>query len=196
LTDWSAEQRLASRTPLPLNAEGLKQGLAWANELAGRDLSTVCCGDEPNSRRVAELVADRAEVRLRPMEELREVDVGLWEGLTPAQIEERYPRIYRRWLEDPTAASPPEAEPFADAVERIRGGLDRIIRKHRDHAVAVVLGPLALAVARCHLEHAEVSELHRFRPSQPDLGIAGSEAPIWYKLTGEADPPAQPATDG
>jgi len=183
LTEWGASGRLATRTPLPLSREGAQQAVQWANELAGRELAAIYCGDEPTSRETAALLAERAEVRPKPLTELAEVDLGLWEGLTYAQVESRFPKIYRRWMEDPAAVRPPDGEGLGPASERINQALERIARKHKGSTVGVVLGPIALAVARSHLERGGPGHMHRMKTDQP----------VWYRLDDGVYEPVQPA---
>jgi len=172
LTDWGAAGRLATRTPLPLSEAGLEQAVQWANELAGRELAAVYCGNESTSRETAVVLAERAEVRLRLLPGLAEVDLGLWDGLTSAQVESRFPRIYRRWIDDPAAVCPPDGECIATAADRIRQAVEQIVRKHQGATVAIVLGPIALSLARSHLEHGEPSRMHRLKATEP----------VWYRL--------------
>ena len=180
LTDWGHDGRLATRTPLPLNTAGQQQAAQWGNELAGRELVAVYCGDEPTARETARQVAERAEVRLRQLPGLEEVDVGLWEGLTYAQVEDRFPKIYRRWIDNPASVCPPDGECLDAANERLSDALERIARKHKGSTVAVVLGPIALAVTRCRLEGADSTRFHEMKANEP----------VWYRM---ADDRAQPA---
>ncbi|HUU85703.1 MAG TPA: histidine phosphatase family protein [Phycisphaerae bacterium] len=181
LTDWGQAGRLAARTPLPLNATGQQQAAQWGNELAGRELVAVYCGDDPTARETAKSVAARSEVRLRQVRGLEEVDLGLWEGLTYAQVESRFPKIYRRWIEDPASVCPPDGECLDAAAERLQQTLDRIARKHKGSTVAIVLGPVALALARCHLERADSGRFHRMKADEP----------IWYRMVDGWFEPAQ-----
>ena len=180
LTDWGQAGRLAGRTPLPLNLAGQQQAAQWGNELAGRELVAVYCGDEPTARETAQKVAERAEVRPRQLSGLGEVDVGLWEGLTYAQVESRFPKIYRRWVEDPASVCPPEGESLDTASARLQQALERIAGKHKGSAVAIVLGPIALALARCHLERARSKQFHQMKAGEP----------VWYRMVDEWFEPA------
>ncbi|MHC4064772.1 MAG: histidine phosphatase family protein [Planctomycetota bacterium] len=184
LTEWGASGRLATRTPLPLSQEGAEQAVQWANELAGRELAAVYCGDEHTARETAELMAQRAEVRLKTQPGLEEVDHGLWEGLTMAQVESRFPKIYRRWVEDPTSVCPPEGEPLKDASDRLKRSLEQIARKYKGGAVAIVLGPVALALTRCHLEDNQPEQMHQMKAEQP----------VWYRLNDGVYEPVQAAS--
>jgi len=172
MTEWGEAGRYATRTPLPLTESGVEQAVQWANELAGRELRAVYCGDEPNSRQTGRLLADRAEVKLRPLGGLNEVDLGLWDGLTESQVDARFPKLYRRWVEDPLSVRPPDGESVGYAGERLGRAVDQITRKYKKGTVVIVLGPIALALVRRYLEDGRGGSLHGLRTDQP----------VWYHV--------------
>ena len=154
-TVWSAVDRIATRTPLPLTDVGQTQARAWAEGLAGVGLSVIYSSDERTSVETARIVANSCRARHRMMPVLAEVDAGLWEALTTDELRRRYPKIFKRWYDDPSSVCPPEGEDLEDARERLRESLARVVRKHSGENVAVVLGPLAFALARCVIESVE-----------------------------------------
>ena len=171
-TDWGEAGRLATRTPLPLSENGSRQIAEWANALAGRELQAVYCGDDPVSRATAQVLAERAEVRLKTTPDLGEIDIGLWEGLTTEQVQARFPKLFKRWVEDPASICPPNGEPVAQACERIMESIQQFARKNRGAAVAIVLGPIALAATRSKFERGLANWLHEMKADQP----------VWYRV--------------
>ncbi len=183
-TDWGDAGRLSARTPLAMNESGAQQAAEWANELAGRELSAVYCAAESTSREVAELLSARAEVKLKTLDGLEEVDVGLWEGLTPKQVEDRYPKVFKMWMESPSVVCPPDGELLGEAAVRLIAAVERVTKKNRGAAAAIVLGPLALAAIRSTLEHGNADQLHKMKSSDP----------VWYRVAdGKPEPIGVPA---
>ena len=76
-------------------------------------------------RRAAE-TASRIGKPVIWIEEFREIGYGPWEGLTWAQIEERYPEEAGRKSEDWFAYTVPGAESWSDFQARVQAGLRRI----------------------------------------------------------------------
>jgi broad specificity phosphatase PhoE len=182
-TDWGEAGRMSTRTPMPLNESGNRQAVEWANDLAGRELAAVYCGDDPVSVAMGKLVAKRAEVRLKQTSGLDEIDVGLWEGLTSQEVEARFPKLYKRWVEEPASVCPPNGEPVGEACERVVETVHRIARKHHGGTVAIVLGPIALAATRARLELGQANGMHQMK----------SDGPIWYRI---ADGTSKPVPAG
>jgi broad specificity phosphatase PhoE len=173
-TAWSAADRVVSRTPLPLTDAGREQARTWADRLASLGLSVIYSSDERTSVETARIVADRRRARHRTMIQLAEVDAGLWEGLTSDELKRRYPKVFKRWCDDPSSVCPPEGEDLGDAHARLRQTLERIFRKHAGQSTAVVLGPLALGLTRSLIESAEPARAR----------LLTCREPLGYRLAG------------
>ena len=171
-TGWQASGRLASRTPLPLSDEGRAQAAAWGDALAARELVTLYSSEEQSSMETASLVVERSEAKRKYTEALDEIDFGLWEGLTETQLSDRFPKLFKTWVEDPRSVSIPDGEELGKAAVRIKAALRQIVRKHRNGAVGVVLGPTVLALGRCELEQVPLGRLREFVVHEP----------VWYEL--------------
>jgi ribonuclease H / adenosylcobalamin/alpha-ribazole phosphatase len=102
----------------------------------------------------------------------RETDFGAWEGLTFAEVRERWPAELAAWLADPEAA-PPDGESFADVSTRVTAALHRVLADREGQRVLIVshvtpiktlvaaalLAPSA-ALFRMHLDVAALSEIN------------------------------------
>lgn len=166
-TPWSAAGRVAGRTPVPLSDAGREQARVWGEGLTGSGLSVVYSGGEQASTETARIVAKPSRARHKAVAELAEVDAGLWDGLTTDELKRRYPKVFKRWYEDPSAVCPPEGEDLADAYKRLHDSVSKVMRKQGDRSVAVVLGPLAFAVARCSLEEKELTTVRSMMSREP-----------------------------
>ena len=47
----------------------------------------------------ATILAERLELEVERADDLMEVDVGSWSGLTRVEVEARFPQGFRRWLD-------------------------------------------------------------------------------------------------
>jgi probable phosphoglycerate mutase len=90
-TDWNAESRWQGHFDPSLNALGRRQAGALADELAGERIDAVYSSDLRRALETATIVAQRIGVPVRPLHELREIDVGSWSGLTMDEIRTQLP---------------------------------------------------------------------------------------------------------
>ena len=96
-----------ARSTSALSPAGSRAAAAAARALADVELAAVYASPAIRARETAEPLA--AVRGLAPILEpaLRELDFGDCEGRTFAEIEARYPELYRRWMTEPTAVTLP-----------------------------------------------------------------------------------------
>ncbi len=75
-----------------------------------------------------------------------ECDFGSWEGLTAAEIDERWPGDLRRWHTDATFRAP-DGESIEDVGRRVGGALDRLLAEGVDRTVVVVSHSVSIRAA-------------------------------------------------
>jgi molybdenum cofactor cytidylyltransferase len=107
-----------------LGAVGEQQAKGLANELmvttAGAHLDAVCSSDLTRCLRTAEIVAEGfGGVTVRAERWLREIDVGLWEGLTWEEAGQAYPSEHAKREQDVVGRPFPQGESFKDLQARV-----------------------------------------------------------------------------
>jgi broad specificity phosphatase PhoE len=126
-TTWNAERRWQGHHDAPLNAAGRAEAQALAERIAADAPVALYSSDLPRARETAAEIAARC--RLEPVFDARwrEVDVGEWLGLTPDEVESRYPDGYTRWLEGGTGWR--EGETYAQMAERGLAAISEIAKR-------------------------------------------------------------------
>jgi broad specificity phosphatase PhoE len=126
------------------------------------------------------------------------VNLGLWEGLTFETLRERYGKAYRQWQADPLSVEPPEGEEIGAAEARLLGALTKIAKKRTEPVVALVLGRLLYATARCALLDGNYESFWEYvdpsaTPEIVKCGVerAGNSAEV-EESDGERPPPLPP----
>ncbi len=122
-----------------LSPAGRRQASAVAEALAARGtVQTVISSPLRRCRETAQAVADRLGLTVTVEEGLREVDFGAWEGLTFAEVRERFPDDLQAWLDSPRAAPTGGGESFTAATRRISATRDRLLAEHAGRTVLLV----------------------------------------------------------
>jgi len=170
-TAMSVQKRYAGRSDVPLTQAGVRQAAAAARRLASAGIDAIVTSP---LRRAAATAAEVAAVTGAPVvtdEGFRETDFGDWDGLTFAEVRQRWPAELAAWLADP-AIPPPGGESFADVSTRVTGALCRmlagcprqrvLIVSHvtpiKTLVAAALLAPPA-ALYRMHLDVAALCEI-------------------------------------
>jgi len=146
----------------PLSEQGCEEILAISGQLVEQHIQAVYAAEGEAERQTAALLAKAMGLKVQTSNDLRELDYGMWQGLTKSEIKRRFPKIYRQWTEAPATVRPPEGETLEQAQKRISSALREIIKRHPDELVLLVLRPVVLALLRCLLEAGETAELWKY----------------------------------
>ena len=170
-TPMSVQKRYAGRTDAPLTDTGVRQAVAAAKRLAPAGIAAIVTSPLQRAVRTAEEVAAATGVPVLADDGFRETDYGAWEGLTFAEVRERWPSEVTRWLADPDVA-PPGGESFAAVSERVTAALHRVLAGREGQTVLIVshVTPIKMLVAaallapsaalyRMHLDVAALCEI-------------------------------------
>jgi 2,3-bisphosphoglycerate-dependent phosphoglycerate mutase len=135
-TDWNREGRWQGHGGPGLNETGRRQAHALAGRLGGLQIDALYTSDLARAVETAEILA--ARIGRTPMLErgLREVDNGDWRGLTRAQVRQRDPAGYRRWLRGEPGWH--GGETYDEMHARVVTTLDRLLAMHRRGRIVLV----------------------------------------------------------
>lgn len=123
-TDWNVEGRYTGQADVPLNARGREQACRLAADLARESFDAVYTSDLSRARETADILASRLGLDVLVEPDLREIDVGCYEGLTREQ------RQGRAW----------DGEARDEHAARVLGALERIAERHHGRILVVVHG--------------------------------------------------------
>jgi len=152
-TDYDEQSRLLGTLDMPMNEAGMRQVEQIVRHLQqeGVRLQAIYASPCDPASSTAKAIAEAQEgAKVKSLEELRNVNQGLWQGLPEEDVRERYPQFFRNGREKPQTICPPEGETLGAACERVRKVLNKAIRKH-DVLAVVVPDPIA-SVIRCTLQ--------------------------------------------
>jgi probable phosphoglycerate mutase len=146
-TDWNREGRFQGWADPPLNATGRAQAVDLSVALMAEELAAVYSSPLRRAHETAEVVAASHGLEPLTVEALREVDVGSWSGLTRAEIEERFPQQYARWLGYGQGWT--DGETYDAMAERVVAALLELAVAHRGERILAVThgGPMRAASA-------------------------------------------------
>lgn len=139
-TELTAQKRYSGRGDVPLSARGRAQAEAVAARVAALGGPVTAVVSSPLSRCTATAAAISVAlggVGVTVDSDLIECDFGLWEGLTFAEVRERWPKELSTWLES-MAVAPPAGESFEVVAHRARRVVSRLRAAHPAGRVVVV----------------------------------------------------------
>ncbi len=170
-TPMSVQKRYAGRSDVPLTDAGVQQAAAAAKRLASAGIGVIVTSPLLRAVQTAQEVAAVTGAAVVTDDGFRETDFGAWEGLTFAEVRERWPSEVTTWLADPEVA-PPGGESLTDVSARVIAALRRVLADREGQRVLIVshvtpiktlvvaalLAPSA-ALFRMHLDVAALCEI-------------------------------------
>lgn len=135
---WNAEGRWQGQADPPLCERGRAQVEAAAPGLANGGFAGLYTSDLRRASETAAILGGALGLVPRPDPRLREFHVGLWSGLTHAEIEARWPGQYARFRIRELDFRPGGGETPQELQQRVEAAFDDIAARHPDARVLVV----------------------------------------------------------
>jgi broad specificity phosphatase PhoE len=127
---WNREGRVQGQLDPPLTERGQAQVKEVAQRMAGHRVVAMYTSDLRRARQTAAPIAEQMGVEPVPLAELREINLGEWQGKTHVELRVEYPDVWRAWTRHPSWDLVPGSE-GADAFERrVRGVMDQLFARH------------------------------------------------------------------
>ena len=166
-THLNRERRIQGINDTPLSEHGRSQAEAAARLLA-RDLPfKLYASPIARARQTAAIISKALGVQSTTISELREADAGELQGLTGAEMRERYPEFVRRWDEDSGTARMPGGDSLVQVQDRAWQALIRISEAHRGETVVAVSHNFVIHTIVCKVLDIPLNHRRRLRQ---DLG--------------------------
>ncbi|MEV7424575.1 bifunctional RNase H/acid phosphatase [Streptomyces sp. NPDC091212] len=122
-----------------LSAIGRGQAEAVAAAMAARGtIQDIVSSPLKRCRETAGAVAARLGLEVVIEEGLRETDFGAWEGMSFAEVRERYPDDVNAWLASPSVAPTGGGESFETVGRRVARARDQLLERYRGRTVLLV----------------------------------------------------------
>lgn len=155
----------------PLSGEGRRQGELLARWCARSEPAPAALLSSDLSR-CSELAAELGrgwdlEVETRP--ELREQDMGSWQGRTWEEVQAQHGRAVHDYWDDYVDARPPGGESLRDVYRRAGATWDELAARWRGQSVVVVTHIGVIRCLLCRFLSLPPSQALRFAPASASL---------------------------
>jgi broad specificity phosphatase PhoE len=158
-TDYDLQGRIQGNLDVPLNEQGNAEMMRVIEEVRGLGIEVVYAPSCEPALQAAQLIADTLDVKLRKLDRMENINQGLWQGMLVEDVRLKQPKVYRQWQEHPENVCPPEGEMLADATQRVETAVTKLLKRHKDGVIALVVRePLATLVRR-FFDHGELGDL-------------------------------------
>ena len=168
-TDWSYQKRYCGFTDIDLNEKGRQQARRLLKRLSKEKIHKVYSSDMKRTLQFAKIVFK--DLPAEELLDLREMNFGIFEGLTYKDIMEKYPKVYREWLGNPLDIIVPRGESLKTLVRRVRKALKRILSQNSDKKVAVFTHGGPIRVILCDILELDLKEVWKIEQELASISI-------------------------
>jgi alpha-ribazole phosphatase len=132
------QKRYNGQTDVALTDLGVEQYHRLKERLADTPISACYTSDLTRCVTGANIICEQFSVDPVRRSELRELNIGIWEGLTWLEIQARWPEEWQARLDDLVNYRVPQGENLLDVQARVMPVVREIIERHKGQEVLLV----------------------------------------------------------
>ena len=137
-TELSAEDRFAGAVDVLLSDAGRDQARCLGRRLAGENITVAFASPMKRTMETARFVVEPHGITVSPVDGIREIAHGRWEGMKREEVERQFPEEYARYEEDPFSFAPVDGESGLQVTARALPALLNIVDEHCDERIVIV----------------------------------------------------------
>jgi len=130
--------RCYGRLDVGLSPTGRMQAERAARFLSEAPLLRIYASPRQRAQESAALLSELKRMAVDTEEAFREIDFGLFEGLTYEEAEQRHPEVYAEWMAYPTRVRFPQGESYPEMRERVREAGRMLRTRHAGETFVLV----------------------------------------------------------
>lgn len=149
-TKWNTEGRLQGWLNSPLTEKGIRQGQQLHQAVKMYDIQKIYSSPSERALKTAISAKGKLDVEIELMDELKEMNMGQWEGKTLDQIKEREPENFENYWLRPHLFVKNTGENFDEMLARTKRALDKIVQENPEGNVLIVTHGVTLKALMSH----------------------------------------------
>ncbi len=160
-TEGSGEKRYKGSIDVPLSEKGVEQIKAAAVFIGdavnrghahsrGAGLSAVYCSPLSRALNSAAIIAESHGLKPIIINNLKERNFGVWEGMTFTEIQGKYPIEFEAWANNPLKYSPVAGESTIEVRDRVISALTGILDNHENEKIGIIAHGGVNRIILCH----------------------------------------------
>ncbi|WP_163192916.1 histidine phosphatase family protein [Clostridium thermarum] len=166
-TEWNIEGRMQGSKDSPLTELGIRQAMQLGKRLKDTKIDVVYSSPSGRAYNTAKLILGDRKVNIIPMEELMEMNFGIWEGMTFDVIRKEYKEQYDTFWNTPHLLKDFPGESFEQLKLRGVSAVNKIISENEGKDILIVGHALIVKAIMSHFENLPTEKLLDDRFIQP-----------------------------
>jgi len=145
-TEWNVQNKATGQLDSPLTPKGIRQAHAIADRLLRLSFTTLYSSDLGRAVQTANIIAEACGKKVIFDPQLREWNMGIFEGLTVSEMHKKFPQDRQDYERIGFEYVIPEGESLRQCRDRSFRVLNAIAERHLDETVVVIAHGCVLMV--------------------------------------------------
>lgn len=158
-TVWNTQKRLQGWKDSELTENGRTNALLLGKRLKEVDFDAIYTSPSGRTISTTNLIKGEKEIPVFLNDNLREINLGDWEGQTLFDIENKYPNEYYAYWNTPHVYKPINGESFEDLKKRVLEAIHSIQKKHSTGNVLIVTHSVAIKILLASFKNEPIEKL-------------------------------------
>ena len=150
-TAYDEQRRIQGTLDVPLNEQGSAEVAQLIEGLRDLKLEIIYAPNSQPAMETAETIAAALDVKAKKLDRMHNLDHGLWQGMLIDEVRLKQPKVYRQWQENPEYVCPPQGEMLAEAANRVRTTMTRLLKRHKEGVIGLVVPEPLASLVRCYV---------------------------------------------
>lgn len=156
-TDWNVENRVQGQCDSTLTEKGIQDVLNLRLSLAEMDWLSVYSSPSGRALQTAELLIEGE--RIQEDDRIKEMNLGIFEGMTWDEIKRYDNRAYDNYWKDPSAFSVRLGETFYDVKKRVTHFLHDISKQFSEGNVLIITHGVIIKIVQVIIHSNSIDNL-------------------------------------
>lgn len=158
-TEWNVAKRMQGHWDSPLTDLGVMQAEWLGAALKDVPFDAAYASSSTRALRTAQLIMKKRDVTVVARDQLREIQLGEWEGQEQKTLAVQDPEQFHAFWKKPSTFRLPSAETFFDAQRRVLAELDKVLQEHAGETILIVSHSVAVKLMMAHFEGRDIDRL-------------------------------------
>lgn len=159
-TEWNLETRMQGHKDSPLTKLGITQAQRLHDKLMNEKIDLICSSESKRAYDTAKIVQGSLDIPLYLYKELKEINMGEWEGMKQTDIINKYPNTWNNFWNNPSKYSPiGDGESYHELKNRVIPAIENIINLNQGKSILIVTHRITLKVTMAYFKNQNIHEI-------------------------------------
>ncbi|NLY85884.1 MAG: histidine phosphatase family protein [Tissierellia bacterium] len=137
-SEWNLLSKVQGQKDANLTDLGREQARKLGERLIDEDIDIIYSSDLSRALETAKIISSIINKPIVESKEIREINFGIWEGLTLEEILKKHKEQYLIWMKNPVQFKLEGAETLEALKDRVMNYVEKIILENKDKNIAIV----------------------------------------------------------